>query len=147
MRLTLQTDYGMRLLILLALEPGRLVTIEEASERFGISRNHLMKVASALAHAGLVIASRGRGGGLELARDPATLRLGDVVRALEPDMALAECLRADGGACRITGPCRLTGILGEATSAFLRALDSHVLAELAGPAAALRRALGLGAGP
>ncbi len=45
MRLTFSTDYALRLLMLVGLETDHLVTIEEVADRFGISKNHLMKVA------------------------------------------------------------------------------------------------------
>ena len=62
MRLTLHTDFSLRLLMLLALEPDGLHTIEEVARRYRISQNHLMKVAQTLAQQGFVESVRGRGG-------------------------------------------------------------------------------------
>ena len=80
MRLTLHTDYALRLLMLLALEPDGVHTIEEAARRYRISRNHLMKVAQTLTQAGFVDAQRGRGGGLRMACEPAAINLGAAYR-------------------------------------------------------------------
>src|SRR6185312_2911579 len=91
MHLTFHTDYALRLLMLLALEPDGLHTIEEAARRYSISRNHLMKVAQTLTRAGFVESLRGRGGGLKLARPAETINLGAVVRATEDGFALVEC--------------------------------------------------------
>jgi len=82
-RLTLHTDYALRMLMFLALAPERAHTIEDIATRYGISRNHLMKVAQTLVQAGFVESLRGRGGGLRLAREPNSIRLGAIVRATE----------------------------------------------------------------
>ncbi len=130
MRLTQFTDYALRLLIYATTHPERLVTIEEAALAYGISRNHLMKVANQLTRDGYMRAVRGRAGGLTLARPAEQIGLGDVVRATEPDFAMVECF-THADRCRITPACRLKGILGRATRAFLAEMDQHTLAELA----------------
>src|SRR6266446_9146073 len=80
MRLTFSTDYALRLLMLVGLEPDRLVTIEEVADRFGISKNHLMKVAYQLGQAGYLETVRGRNGGLRLGKAPSQIVVGEVVR-------------------------------------------------------------------
>lgn len=130
MRLTQFTDYALRLLIYAATHADRLVTIEETADAYGISRNHLMKVANQLTRQGYLRAVRGRSGGLTLARPAREIGLGDVVRTTEPDFAMVECF-GDGDRCRITPACRLKGILGRALKAFLAEMDQHNLAELA----------------
>lgn len=130
MRLTNFSDYALRLLMYAAAREGELVTIEETAGRYGISRTHLMKVANLLTRAGYLTAVRGRSGGLRLGMPPQEIRLGDVVRATEPDFDLVECFGAGGG-CRITPSCRLRGVLGEALFAFIAVLDGYTLADLA----------------
>jgi Rrf2 family nitric oxide-sensitive transcriptional repressor len=66
---------------------------------------------------------------LALGKRPAKIRLGDVVRATEPDFALAECFSA-GNHCIITPDCRLRGILSEALDAFVGTLDRYTLKDL-----------------
>lgn len=136
MRLTMLTDYALRVLMMAQAADGRLITITDASRRYRISRAHLMKVANVLTRAGLMTAVRGRGGGLRLARDPAAIVLGDIVRATEPDFALAECFAADGN-CPISASCRLPCILNAALAAFMATLGRHTLADLAGSASPL----------
>jgi len=87
MRLTNFTDYALRLLMYAAAQEGKLITIEETAERYGISRTHLMKVANLLTRAGYLKAVRGRSGGLLLGKEPAAIGLGEVVRATEPPSA------------------------------------------------------------
>lgn len=129
MRLTNFSDYALRLLMYAAARKDSLVTIEEVSEVYGISRAHLMKVANTLTRAGHLKAVRGRSGGLALAKQPHNIGLGEVIRATEPDFALVECFGA-GNQCIITPACRLRGILHEGLDAFNAVLDRYTLADL-----------------
>ena len=140
MRLTSYTDYGLRLLIYVALKGDDLATIQEVADAYAISKNHLMKVAYHLGLYGFLETVRGRGGGLRLAQAPENIRLGDVVRRMEDDFALVECL-GPSNACRITRACRLKGILGEALEAYLSVLDRYSLADLMGQQTALEKVL------
>jgi Rrf2 family nitric oxide-sensitive transcriptional repressor len=130
MRLTNFSDYALRMLMLAASLEGKPFTIEEAARRFDVSRTHLNKVANALTRGNILTALRGRSGGLILARPAGSIRLGDVLRLTEPDFAVVACF-ATGNNCVLTGACRLSGLLGEATGAFLAALDRHSLADIA----------------
>ncbi|MFP4537137.1 MAG: RrF2 family transcriptional regulator [Dichotomicrobium sp.] len=131
MRLTKFTDFGLRALMILAGQPGRSFTTEEIAGRAGVSRNHMVKIVGELARAGFIKTRRGKGGGFMLARDAAAIRLGEVVRRLEAGSPLAECFRADGGACRLTRSCGLKGHLAVASEAFFSALDTVPLADIA----------------
>lgn len=129
MQLTDFSDYTLRMLMYGALRQDRLFTIAEIATLFGISRSHLTKVANNLTRAGYLTAVRGRSGGLKLAMDPGRIRLGDVLRASEPDFALVECFGSDNR-CIISPHCRLRGILGEALGAFTATLDRYTLTDL-----------------
>lgn len=130
MRLSLQSDYALRLLMQLAITPERLVTIAEVSARFGISNNHLMKVAYLLGREGFVETVRGRSGGLRLARPPEQISVGEVVRCTEADLAIVACFAGEHSACLITPGCRLKGVLHTALEAFMSVLDKTTLADL-----------------
>ncbi len=129
MRLTMMSDYALRVLLYAAAHPDRLVTIDETQGAYGISRGHLMKIVGLLAGAGLLRSQRGRTGGFTLGAPPEEIRLGDVVRLTEPDFAMVECF-APGNACAITRVCRLPDIVTEALAAFMTVLDRHTLADL-----------------
>lgn len=129
MQLTTFSDYSMRMMMMAAAHPDRLVTIEETAQAYGISRAHLMKVANLLTRNGFLEAVRGRTGGLRLARPAEEIRLGALVRVTESDFGIVECFASDNK-CRITDRCRLKGVLGEALDAFLAVLDRHTLADL-----------------
>lgn len=129
MRLTNFSDYSLRLLMYAAAQGDRLITIEEASEVYNLSRAHLMKIANTLTRAGYLKAVRGRSGGLALAKPPHKIRLGDVIRATEPDFTLVECF-GTGNECIISRCCRLRGILHEGLETFNAVLDKYTLADL-----------------
>ncbi|MDT8439509.1 MAG: Rrf2 family transcriptional regulator [Wenzhouxiangellaceae bacterium] len=131
MRLTQYTDFSIRVLIYLGLNPERRCTIQEIAEGYAISRNHLMKVVQQLAQAGYVESTRGSGGGLRLGHAPEQINLAEVIEEMEPDLSLVECFR-DNNQCVITPACRLPPMLVRATRAFLDVLREHTLADLLG---------------
>lgn len=130
MRLTSFSDYALRMLMFAASAGNRLITIEEASQTFNVSKAHLNKVANTLTREGFLKAVRGRSGGLTLARPADEIRIGDVLRLTEPDFALVECF-ATGNQCVITQSCKLSRLLSEALAAFRSVLDGHTLADIA----------------
>ena len=141
MRLNVQTDYALRLLMQLAVSGEELVTIQEVADKFEISKNHLMKVAYLLGRHGFVEAVRGRSGGLRLARSARDICVGDVVRRMEPDFALVECFHS-GCTCLVEPACRLRGVLAAASAMFLAELDRHNLADLTAGNRSLRLLIG-----
>jgi Rrf2 family nitric oxide-sensitive transcriptional repressor len=144
MRLTVYTDYALRVLIYIAVHPEPKPTIGQIAASYDISRNHLMKVVYQLGVAGYIETSRGKNGGLRLAHRPEDIGLGELVRGTEPDFALVPCFAADNALCAITPSCRLRGVLAQARAAFLQVLDSHTLADLVENEAELRALLGAG---
>lgn len=131
MRMTLHSDYALRMLIYLTIHPYQSVTVGEIASSYRLSRNHLLKVALNLRNGGFVETARGRSGGLRLAKPAADITIGAVVRHLEEDFALVDCLKAGGGACAISPLCRMKGIFGEALAAFLAVLDRHTISDVA----------------
>lgn len=130
MQLTSYTDYAFRTLIALACVAPEKLTVGEISESYGISLNHLLKVVHKLAELGYVETTRGKSGGVRLLAEPSALKLGAIVRGMEPELGLVACLREDEEPCVIAPACRLKSLLSEATSHFLAELDQHTLDEL-----------------
>jgi Rrf2 family transcriptional regulator, nitric oxide-sensitive transcriptional repressor len=131
MRLTSFTDYGLRMLMRMAGEPGRAFSTADLAAELGLSRNHLAKIMQRLAQAGVVETRRGGGGGAQLARPTGEIRLGALIRLLEEGQSLVECFDATGGACTLDGRCRLKARLRSAEAAFLNDLDRTTLADIA----------------
>ncbi len=137
MRLTDYTDYALRLLMHLGVNPGKIITVREIALIHGISHHHLTKIAHQLGVLGVLTTLRGRAGGIQLARPAEDIMLGAVIRQTEPDFNMAECCSAKASTCVLAGRCRLKGLLAEATDAFLQRLDRVPLsALLVGPAPA-----------
>lgn len=125
MRLTRYTDYAMRVLLYLGARQDRLCSIAEIAQAYGVSQNHLMKVVSDLVGAGYLVSVRGRFGGVRLARPPAEINIGAVVRHTEDGFDLVDC-----GSCVIAPACGLTGALHQALAAFMKVLDGYTLENL-----------------
>lgn len=129
MRLSVQTDYALRTLMFLAVKDGHH-SIAAIADAYGISKNHLMKVAQRLAAEGFVQSVRGRSGGLKLARPPATLNVGTVFRIMEDTGTFVECFDPSTNGCVVTPTCGLRFALGGALEAFAKHLDQLSIADL-----------------
>ncbi len=127
MHLTRYSDYSLRVLMYLALRPEKLGNISDIAESFNISRNHLIKVVNHLVKLGYVISKRGRGGGLELAYEPDSLSVGEVIRNTEQTLDVVNCSEP---ACPFVPACSLKSVLNEATEAFLNVLDGYSLDDI-----------------
>ena len=143
MRLTVYSDYSLRLLMYLAVRPERLSTIQEVAKAYNVSSNHLMKVVHQLGMAGYVKTVRGRSGGIRLGREAEAIGLGELLRFTEPDMDVVPCFEPENQACPLRRACRLKGALDRARQAFLGVLDEYTLADLTSAPASMRSVLGL----
>ena len=139
MRLTRYTDYALRVLTYLGAQPDRVCSIAEIARAYGVSQNHLMKVAHDLGKAGYIEGVRGRTGGIRLARPPEKINVGTVVRRMEDGFVLVDC-----DTCAIAPACDLTRVLDEALAAFMAVLDRYTLADLLKRQTKLLRLLGVG---
>ncbi len=127
MRLTTFTDYSLRVLMYLAVRPEGRSTIAGIATAFHISENHLTKVVHFLGREGYLLNTRGRGGGLALARAPADINIGAVVKLTEGGDVPAECFEPETNRCSITPDCRLKFALAEAVKAFYATLGKYTL--------------------
>jgi len=141
MQLTRYTDYALRVLMYVGIHTGRMVTIAEVADVFDMSHNHLMKVVQELSAKGYVKSTRGKNGGIELGRSPEAINIGEVVRHMESNFHVVECLDPGRSLCRIIPGCALKKALQEAVSAFQEVLDRYTLADLLRNRTALNRLL------
>lgn len=133
MQLTYHSDYALRLLIYLTAYPDRLVSTEEISKAYNISRNHLVRVAQTLHKHGFVKLHAGRNGGIKLAHSPKDILIGQVLRSTEPNFHLVECFDKENNTCPIVPVCGLKSIFSRAIEAFLASLDRYTLADIVKP--------------
>lgn len=130
MRLTLYTDYSLRVLLYLgAKNPEDLSTIKAISDAYGISKNHLMKVTHELGKMGYIETIRGRGGGIRLALQPEEINIGKLVRQTEEDFYLVDCFNPESVGCVISPVCNLKGALNKALHAYIAVLDEYHLSD------------------
>lgn len=133
MQLTRHTDYALRILMYLAANHERLVTVVELANFYNISRNHLVKVVQGMVEHGFLHTTRGKNGGMQLARKSEDISIGKVVRKMENHFNMVECFDSAQGGCTLDGACRLKGLLARATEDFLSSLDTISLADISKP--------------
>ncbi len=140
MRLALHTDLALRLLMYLAVSRSRdLARTADVALVFGVSAHHLQKAVQALVQAGYVDALQGRRGGVRLAQDPGSIRIGDVVAQVEGIGCLIDCQK---GPCPLAGRCVLKTALDAAECRFVDELNRYTLADVtAGSTGSLLRSL------
>jgi Rrf2 family nitric oxide-sensitive transcriptional repressor len=129
MRLTKQTGHAIRILIDCTLAKDQLVKVADVSDRLGVTKQNVFKIVHILSHAGFISAVRGPNGGIRLAKPAASIRIGDVVRAIEVTR-----VQVEGGQGRKSAdadPATINAMFDDALSAFISVLDQHTLAELA----------------
>jgi Rrf2 family nitric oxide-sensitive transcriptional repressor len=142
MKHTTHADFALRVLLYLRVAPQRRGSVGDIALAHRVSRHHMDKVVQHLANAGLVETTRGRGGGVELVRDPASIRVGDVMRAMENDFAVVECL-GPARFCRVAGVCGARSVFARALDAYFAVLDETTLEDIAANDQGLRGALGM----
>lgn len=130
MRLTSYTNYALRILMVATMRGGELVTVQEVAESFGVSKAHLVKCVHQLGLWGYLENVRGRNGGFRLAKDPAKITVGEIIRKTEEDLDLVECFDAVTNTCPLIGICKLGKLFKQACRAFLDVLDGVTLADI-----------------
>lgn len=130
MQLSKFSDYALRIVMHLAMAQDQLLSTRQLAEIHDAKFNHLSKVTRWLVAHGYAVSLRGRGGGLRLARPPAEISLGRLLRELEDNRPLVECMNPDGGNCRLSPACGLSLALQTAQEAFFEALDPITLASV-----------------
>lgn len=129
MQLTVSSDIALRTLICLG-RKNAPVTITEVAEECDVSKSSLMKVVMALVSANLIVSDRGRNGGISLAQDAKDISVGAVVRMMENNLALVDCMKTSPSSCPLLPKCRLKRLFNEAQSAFFSTLDNCSIADL-----------------
>lgn len=126
MRLNQASDFALRILMLLA-DQNEPLTVDEIATRLEIAKSHTMKIVAKLVKAGILLSLRGRNGGVRLGKQATKIVIGDVVRIVEADFAIVECMLPGNQACMFLPNCKLKGLMHQARSAFLNVLDEQNL--------------------
>ncbi|MEM9634566.1 MAG: Rrf2 family transcriptional regulator [Pseudomonadota bacterium] len=129
MRLSQASDFALRILMATAQSDGPQ-TVDKLSDQLGLAKSHVMKIVAHLARGGYLETTRGRGGGIRLAKSPDSIRLGEVVRLIEPDLGVVACLKPQPAICAFLPRCALKGAMARAADAFLDSLNTETLATI-----------------
>lgn len=128
MQLTKHTDYAFRVLIFLAMRPTeQLATIQEISDYFAISRNHVMKIVQKLAKAGFVQAIRGKQGGIKLGMAAADINLRSIIELMEATLKPIDCTSQP---CKLNPGCGLKRILFKGQRQYLDYVGQYNLSDI-----------------
>ncbi|MEN3794093.1 iron-responsive transcriptional regulator RirA [Fulvimarina sp. MAC3] len=142
MRLTRQTNYAIRILMYLAVNPDRLSRLGEIAKSYSAPEPFMFKILNPLVSAGFVETVRGRNGGIRLARKASEINLREVVELTEENFQMAECFEA-GADCPLIYSCELNAALRQALEAFLSTLGRYTIADLTKNKGYLHRTLGI----
>ena len=131
MQLNRFTDLGIRVLMYLGSIEGPSVTIARLAEDLQVSKNHLVKVVHFMAQQQWLLTSRGKSGGIALAKRPEDYAIGDVVRVLEQNSVNGERLiNCQQPPCVLLPACGLPFILQQALEQFYQFLNQCNLADV-----------------
>jgi Rrf2 family nitric oxide-sensitive transcriptional repressor len=129
MRLSQASDFALRILMATG-QSDDPQTVDKLSKQLGLAKSHVMKIVAHLAKGGYLETTRGRGGGIRLAKTPDAIRLGEVVRLIEPDLGVVACLKPEPTICAFLPRCALKGAMAQASEAFLASLNTETLASI-----------------
>lgn len=129
MRLSQASDFALRILMATS-QSDTPQTVDKLTNQLGLAKSHVMKIVAQLAKAGYLETTRGRGGGIRIAKHPDAIRIGEVVRLIEPDLGVVACLKAESAACPFLPQCALKGAMATAAEAFLESLNRQTLASI-----------------
>jgi Rrf2 family transcriptional regulator, nitric oxide-sensitive transcriptional repressor len=129
MRLTTRTNLAIRTLMYCAVNEKAIVRKSDIALACNASENHLGQVVRLLAQHEFIDATRGRNGGMQLARRPEEIGIGAVFRLFEADLPFAECF-SQTNTCPLVAACWLRNAIRDAVTAFYTSLDRVTLADL-----------------
>ncbi|WP_420412013.1 RrF2 family transcriptional regulator [Roseibium sp.] len=126
MRLSQASDFALRILMAIC-QSDAPQTVDKLTLQLGLAKSHVMKIVAQLAKAGYLETTRGRGGGIRIAKSPEEIRIGEVVRLIEPDLGVVACLKDEPTSCPFLPRCALKGAMANAAEAFLDSLNVQTL--------------------
>lgn len=127
MQLSRFTDYSLRVLLYLAINSGRRSTLHEIAEFYPISIEHLRKVVHELSRSGYINTYQGKNGGMDLAKKPEDIAIGEVIKHFEGHTSFIDCDRLS---CKLASVCTLKSVLMTGQQALYDKLNEYSLADL-----------------
>jgi Rrf2 family protein len=127
--ITKKTEYAIRALSELALNPEDRLTANVVAQRQGIPPKYLPQIVSELTQAGLVRSVRGYGGGIRLNRSPDQISLLSIIEAIQGRIKIFDCEHHAIG-CAVKGACGLNRVYGKALAALEDVFREAVLSDI-----------------
>lgn len=127
MQINRYTDFSYRVLMYLAINNSKRVTMADIAGFYDISHDHLRKVVHQLSKYGYITTYIGKSGGMELKKKADEINLGQVFIDFEGISPLIDC---ENTGCPLTSICTLNSTLSEAQTAFVKKLEQTSLADL-----------------
>ncbi|MEP3276371.1 MAG: Rrf2 family transcriptional regulator [Stappiaceae bacterium] len=133
MRLNQASDYALRIVMQCAMNSEAIMRIDDVVAAQNLSKAHVMKLVAQLGRVGILTTVRGRGGGFQLGRASNRISVGDVVRAVEADFSVVECMKDNTEInCCYSPSCALKPVMGAAVDAFMHVLDGTLISDTVG---------------
>ncbi|TAN56723.1 MAG: Rrf2 family transcriptional regulator [Rhodospirillales bacterium] len=133
--LTNKAKYGLKALLYLAARPDRPALISEIAEHESIPKKFLDIILLDLKNSGLLASKKGKGGGYQLARQPAQIMVGNVVRILDGPLAPIACVSRTAYRpcpdCRSESACKVRAVMSDVRDAIANILDNTSLSDMA----------------
>lgn len=142
LRITKRVEYALVVLQQMQLDPDRLVSARDLSERFDLPGGLIAKILQRLASAGLLESEQGVRGGYRLARDPRTITLLELSEAVDGPLRIAACEGDSPGACERAEMCTVSGPVHSLRSRLESLLDHTTIGSLLGADAPVTQAEG-----
>ena len=106
MKISTKGRYALRVMVDLAQHyPGDKVPLLDIAQRQEISEKYLESIVASLSKAGLVEATRGKGGGYRLIKDPKEYTVMEILKSSEGSIAPVACLDDEGSDCERKDSC------------------------------------------
>lgn len=135
LKISTKSQYGLRAMVYLGsvFEEKRVHSLKEISEKENISFDYLEKIISGLEKEGLLESKKGARGGYTLARHPAKIKVGEIIRAIEGTLAPVRCVakeKKERLPCPRKKVCKSFAVWQKIQDVLNSTLDSITLADL-----------------
>lgn len=131
MKITRAGDYALRVLAYIASKNDRdsVYMRNELSELCGVPDSFLGKILQSLARDEILTSERGKKGGFRLVKDPSEISIYDVIKSVEGDIKLNDCL-VDKDFCESSSTCNINTVLEDIRQNLINDLKKYSLRDI-----------------
>ena len=130
LKLTTTSEYALRAMTLISFSPQpKSLPATVIAEKTRIPSHYLQKIMRKLVNAGLVVSTKGHGGGFRLSRPPGRITYGNILEAMGYEKEIADCVFG-WGRCRESKPCPMHGSWSQLNRQFIAWAEQTTLAHI-----------------